>query len=186
MKRQMAGALVLATSMLVGAAGVAAQPEAEAPRRMRAPAGVEALMRMREELALTEEQIASLDVIRREAVERRTATRAEMAEMRSQLDAGQIRRSELMAFMEERQDAMTGVAEQQRERVDAILTDEQRQTVQEMRGRAEAFERGRASARPGGRAGLTPGRGLRGGRGGMRRPGMGRFDRQGMRPRGIR
>jgi hypothetical protein len=84
---------------------------------------------------------------------------AEMAEMRSRLRAGEIRRSELMAFMEDRRDANAGVADEQRARVDAVLSEEQLAAVQEMRTRARGDMRGRQGVRRGPRGGFRPGAG---------------------------
>ena len=115
---------------------------------------VEAIMRAREALALTEDQISRLDGIRREVVAQRAAERAELDELRSQLSAGQIRRSELMAAQEARADGAQGRVEDVRARVDAVLTEEQRAQVEQLRSR-EA----RAARRPGiGPRGFGPGR----------------------------
>lgn len=164
MKRTKSGWIVLGALMAFGAPDIAAQQdEMQAQPRMRGPS-VEAIMRMRDRLELTEEQIASLDEIRREIVEQRNAERAALAEMRSRLAAGQIRRSELMAFMEERQDANQGVAEERRARIEGVLTETQLEALQEMRSRARAFARGRASVRGGERPGFRR-PGMRGERG---------------------
>lgn len=170
MKRTMKGWVVLAALATVGASDIAAQDAPEQRQRLRAGPRVEALMQMRERLALSEQQIAELDVIRREIVQERSARRAEMDEMRSQLAAGQIRRSELMAFVEERQDVAEGVADERRGRIEGVLTEAQLEQVQELQGRSRAFARGRATARGGERAGF---RGRPGMRGGERRGGFG-------------
>lgn len=161
--------LLLGAITILGAAGVAAQAADDADRRSRGFARVEAIMQMRDRLELTEDQLATLDEIRRAEVERRTADAAELAEVRSQLAAGQIRRSELMAFMEERRDARTGTANEVRERVDGVLSEAQLEELQEMRGQARAYARGRSEARRGDRRAFRGDRpGLRGGRGGLR------------------
>ncbi|MBM4183528.1 MAG: hypothetical protein FJ207_04785 [Gemmatimonadetes bacterium] len=67
--------------------------------------GIEAIIRARETLELTDAQIQQLDAIRREMVAQRTAEQAEMAELRSRLAAGQIRQSEVMGAREDRQAA---------------------------------------------------------------------------------
>ncbi len=126
-------------------------------------------MQMRERLELTEEQIADLDLIRREAVERRSAEATELAELRSRLAAGQIERSEMMAWMEERRDASEGVADERRARIDGVLTEDQLASLAEMRGRPGAFARGRMGIRGGG--GFRGPRGFRGARGGLGRGG---------------
>jgi hypothetical protein len=121
---------------------------------------VERIMRARETLALTEEQISQLDVIRREIVSQRSTERAEIEEMRSRLEAGQIRQSELMAAQEARADAAQGRAEALRARIDAVLTEEQRASVDLMRGRGDVLRGRRSAVRPGrgfGRAPVGPG-----------------------------
>jgi hypothetical protein len=131
---------------------------------------VEAIMRARERLELTEEQIGQLDAIRRETVAQRTAEMAQRAELRSQLEAGQIRQSELMAAMEDQRDAREARAEERRASIDAILTDVQRESVQQMRRRADR---------------QRPGVGPRGGQGFGPRvaPGFGPRARPGVGPR---
>ena len=160
MKRTTSRLIVLSALMAMGALDVAAQQAGGRERRRPARgAGVEAIMQMRDRLELTEGQIAELEEIRRETVARRSAEMAEMAEMRSRLRAGEIRRSELMAFMEDRRDANAGVAEEQRARVDAVLSEEQLAAVQEMRTRARGDMRGRQGVRRGPRGGVRPGAG---------------------------
>jgi hypothetical protein len=150
--------------------------------------GVEAIMRARESLALTEAQISQLDAIRREIVAERSAEQAEMAELRSQLSAGQIRQSEVMAAQEDRQAAAEGRVEARRARIDAVLTEEQRASVELLRNRADRVrDRGQGFG-PGprmGRGGAGPGFGPAGGgpgqRGVVRGAPMGR--RGGLGPR---
>jgi hypothetical protein len=129
---------------------------------------VERVMQAREELALTDDQVARLDAIRREFVQERAAERAEMAELQSQLEAGQIRPSEVLAAREDRAAAAEDRIEQRRARVDAVLTEEQRAQVEQMRPRADRVRGGRQGLAPGGRQGLAPG-----GRGGFRPGGFG-------------
>lgn len=174
MRTTKGGMLALTALMLIGANDIHAQAatEQDAPPALRRGVDVETVMSMRERLELTEDQIAALDEIRREAVQRRTAEMAEAVEMRSRLRAGQIRPSEMMAFMEERRDAnQGGVAEQRRERIASVLDEAQLETLQTLRVRG-AYMRGRADMRrqrgqafgPNGGRGM-PGRGLRGQRG---------------------
>ncbi len=118
---------------------------------------VERVMQAREELALTDDQVARLDAIRREFVQERTAEMAEMAELQSQLEAGQIRRSEVIAAQEDRAAAAEGRIEERRARVDAVLTDEQRAQVEQMRTRADRVRGSRQGLAPGGRGGFGPG-----------------------------
>lgn len=193
MYRKTSGILVVAVSMIVGANPMEAQaPGAEAERAprmleraggaMRGGPSIELIMRMRERLELTDDQIAALDALRRESVARRSAEAAEMAEMRSRLQAGQIRQSEMMAFTEERRDANRDRAAARREQVESVLDAEQIEALEQLQMRARAFQRGRASMRGdrSGRPGVAP----RGNRPGVRsdvRGDMRRDMRRGMR-----
>lgn len=136
MRKVTGGIIALGALAVMGATKVSAQ-------------NVESIMRARERLELTDDQIESLDALRREVVQERTTEMAELAEMRSQLEAGQIQRSDLMAFMEDRREDRQGAVEQNRERVEAILTEDQLETLQQMRQRQR-----RMGARPGGRSGM--------------------------------
>ena len=159
--------IALSALVAISAIDIAAQDEVETRRVVRGTPGVEAIMGMREALALTEEQIADLDAIRRESVQRRNTDLAELAEVRSQFAAGQIERSEVMAFMEGRRDANQGVEERQRERLDAILTEAQVESLHEARGRTLRFAGRRDSARRGNGNRFRGARSnFRGGRGG--------------------
>jgi len=120
---------------------------------------VEAIMRARERLELTEQQIAQLDAIRQEAVAQRSAEMARIAELRSQLEAGQIRRSDLMAAMEDQQDARQGRAEERRASIESVLTEAQRESLDTMRRRVDRQRPGAGRAGPRARRG-GPGRGI--------------------------
>ena len=160
MRRTRCGLFATGVLLVLGAAPVEAQ-------------GVEAIMRARERLELTEQQVQQLDAIRSEAVAQRNADMAQIAELRSQLEAGQIRRSELMAAQEDLQEARQARAEQRRASIESVLTEEQLETVQQMRSRSD--RRRAAIGRPGvGRFG--PGVGPRA------RPGLPARGRQGLRP----
>ncbi len=184
------GFAVLGVLAALGAAEADAQARARPDRALRRGPGVEAIMRMRDRLELTDEQVAGLEEIRREGVERRADDMAQMAELRSRLEAGQIEPSELMAFREERREADREQAEARRERIEAVLDQAQLETLREARGRARAFARGRTSARRGPGGGWNRGRpGLRGprdgfGRGRPGRPWGGRGVRGGRFERG--
>lgn len=137
MGKSRAGLVAVGVVAVMGATDVAAQ-------------NVEAIMRARERLELTAAQLESLEAFRRAAVQERTAEMVEREELRSQLEAGQIQRSEMMAFMEERREGRQTLAEQRREQVESVLTEEQLETLQDLRPR-----RGRGvGVRPGGRSGL--------------------------------
>jgi hypothetical protein len=126
---------------------------------------IESIMRARERLELTEDQLEGLESMRREAVQERTTEMAEAEELRSQLDAGQIQRSDVMAFMEERREDRQALGEQRRAGIEAVLSESQQEMVQEMRQR-----RRRTGASLGGRSGTDgPGFAPRG-RAGVRGP----------------
>lgn len=171
MTRTMRSALVVALLSATGTSGVTAQDQPAERVRIRSTPAVEAVIRMRERLELTEAQIVDLDAIRRESVARRSAGSAELAELRSQRAAGLIERSEVMAFLEERRVADREYAAERQQRVEAILDGAQLESVQELRQRGRAFARGRMGPRRGGRPGFRGIRpGVRGGRPGFRRP----------------
>jgi Spy/CpxP family protein refolding chaperone len=109
-------------------------------------AGIEMILRQRERLELSEDQVKQLDQIRQEAVARQTAHRAEMAELASKVRAGQMEASALREQMQARRDAATEIQAQQRERVEALLNDAQKEKLQEWGATARAFRMGRASA----------------------------------------
>jgi Spy/CpxP family protein refolding chaperone len=163
-------------------AGSTVAQEAPSDRRGRdlKPLDVEAIMSAREGLELTEEQVAALDAVRAEEVARRNTERAEVEEMRSRLRAGMIPRSEMMAFMEDRQATRQESGSDRQQRIDGILTPDQRTGLEQMRAERRAFERGRRAGRSGARAA----RGSRGfergwNRGIRRGPGSDRgFDRE--------
>lgn len=156
MTRLTHGLAVLALAALLVPADALAQ---RGPRGERGPAfhgdgdgpGLEMIMRMRERLELTEDQIAQLDAIRQETVARRTAHRAEMDELRSQVRAGQLEREALREAMEARRETAEAMRDATRERVDAILTEAQREELDTLRREGRAFMRGRAGVRRGGR-----------------------------------
>jgi hypothetical protein len=161
------GIFALSALIALGAAEVSAQ-------------SVEVILRNREELELTEQQVQQLDAIRREMVQERTEEMAERSELRSQLASGLIRESQVMAAREERQEGAQARIEQRRERVDAVLTEAQRDEVRTLRRQATRGRMAAAGARgpgQGGRPGFAPGRGAQRGQpglpGGPRRGGFG-------------
>ena len=183
MKTMTGTALLLATLLATGTADLAAQQRGRA-RVDRSPRGrqvsVEAIMRMRDRLELTDPQIAQLDAIRQEGVQRRSTAMSERAELQSQVSAGQIERSEMRDQLETRQEGARELADQQRERVEAILSEAQRESLDQTRSRARAFrarrgapDRARFRSR-----GAPDGRRFRSGRGGR----GGRSFRDGRRP----
>ena len=157
------------------------------------PSGPEQIMRMRDRLQLTDEQINQLDDIRRENVQRRTTAMAEMAELRSQATAGLINRSDVMSRLKARGEEGQAVVKPA-ELVMSILTDQQRDILREAKMRSLRARSGKArgmSGRggPAGFRGSKGGRsgrpGMRGGRGGPRGPRGPGTDQRGLRRRGF-
>lgn len=167
--KTMRGVLVLTATML---ATVAADVTAQQGRRghqMRGDrgraGGIEMIMRMREQLELTDQQLQQLDGLRQTSVARQNAARAEMAELMSQLQAGQIQRSDVMAAMEARQEESEGIREAHREQIEGILTEAQRESLQELSARGRAFRAGAAAGMRRGARGAHGARGVRSNRG---------------------
>ena len=165
MKMMTGGFLVLATLVATGMTDLTAQQARRGPqmrvRDGRPEGGVESIMRLRERLELTEDQVDQLDAIRRENVQQRTAEMAEMTEVQSQYAAGLIRRSDVMAAMEDRDEAARGRDGQLRERLESILTEGQQESLNRLRrqDRASAGARARGMRGQGGRSGFRGGRG---------------------------
>ena len=173
MNRNQILSMALFTALAVGVADADGQAE----ERRRGPRGgidVENIMSMRDRLELDDQQIGQLDAWRAERVTRRNEERAQIDEMRSQLRAGQITRSDMMAYMADRRDAMLGTQEDSRVRIEGILDTSQMQMYEGVLRERRAFARGRASGMRGGRGGVR-GRasGMRGSRGGVRGPASG-------------
>ena len=155
------------------------------------PSGPEQIMRMRDRLQLTDEQINQLDDIRRENIQRRTTTMAELAELRSQVTAGQINRSDVISRLKARREEGQAMAKPGK-LVMSILTDQQREILGEakmrsLRARSGKTRGGRGSpagfrSPKGGRSGRP---GMRGGRGGPRGPGGSGTDQRRPRRRGF-
>lgn len=168
MKRNQILSLALFAALAVGVADVDGQDE-ERRRGPRAGIDVESIMSMRDGLELTDQQIGQLDAWRGERVTQRSEERARMDDMRSQLRAGQIERSDVMAYMEERRDALRTSQEQSRTRLEGILGADQIETYDGLVRERRAFARGRASVSRGGRDGVRGGRsGVRNSRSGVR------------------
>mgnify|MGYP001559108278 CR=1 FL=1 len=168
MKRTMGGAALLAAVMALAPLQVDAQMGPRDQGGMMAGprgAGVEMILRQKERLELTDDQVKQLDQIRRESVQRRTAHQAEMAELASKVRAGQMEASALREQMQARREGAADIREQQRELVEAVLNDAQKEKLQDWGGRALAFQMGRQSAMRGGQAfrGRAPQGGRRGG-----------------------
>ena len=170
MKMTTGGFLVLGTLFVTlfagGATGLAAQQGRRGPQprgmegrqKARQDGGIESIMRLRERLELTEDQMDQLDAIRRANVERRTADMVEMTEVQSQYAAGLIRRSDVMAVMEDQEEVRRGRAGQQRESLQAILTEGQQESLKRVRRESRA-SRGDGRRGQGGQGGFRSDRG---------------------------
>ena len=84
--------------------------------------GVERIMRLREELKLTDAQLAKLEEIRKQQVVRAQ----EMVELRSRVAAGQVEEDAMRAQIEQHNARFHQNAEEMRTRIDGILSKEQR------------------------------------------------------------
>ena len=156
----------------------------------RAQPGVEHIMRMQEQLDLSDSQISELDAIRELVVQHRTSREAEITELRSQVMSGQLDRDRMRESAETRRNASEAFNTDIRSRVESILTDDQKEELGDMMGRARAFQNGRASAQRGqfrqGRSGMQGQRGMRGGHHSMGHRGHhGQFQGQRMGRQGM-
>lgn len=124
----------------------------------------EAMLRMREQLGLTEAQVARLEALRQETVAAQRSRMAATLDIQSQVRAGQITPEQAR----ERMQAQAPAASQQPvgERVRSVLTDQQRlrlaeQQVEQMRRQLQArqgrgMQRGDRGAMRGGRGAIRP------------------------------
>ena len=152
MRRMTGCGLILATMVATGASDLLAQQGRRGPRGPGVDgrrAGLEAVMNMRDRLELTDEQFNSLEALRQSNVQNRNDQFASMNELQSQLAAGLIERSQFVEAVRAQRGAARELAQQQREHIETILTEDQVESLREMQGRARAFARGRASANRG-------------------------------------
>lgn len=159
----------------VGAFGGAQVAPAPAPARM---GGVERILRMKDELKLTAAQVSQLEAIRKEQVTKRQQEATARIELESRIAAGLATREETREQLAARRDKILDEAEATQDRIEKILTEEQRDRLREQR-----LQRARALVRSQGF-----------GRGGMMGPGFaprrqqfgpGRGFEQGMRFQGV-
>ena len=180
MKRMLGGAALVAAVVALAPVQVDAQRGPQGQRGMmnrQAQPGVEHLMRMQEQLELSQDQIDDLDAIRQLVVQHQTSRQAEVAELRSQVMSGQLDRADMRDSAESRRNASEAFSDDIRTRIEAILTDAQKEELGDMMGRARAFQNGRASAQ----------RGMRGNHHSMHHRGAarGQFRDQRMGPPGM-
>lgn len=119
-------------ALLVGmATPAAAQQGFGGPRfEGRGPGGgVEAVLRQRESLKLSEAQVNQLESLRKEIVAQRQNEARDMIDLQSRIAAGQVEREEARKQMESRREELRNTMEQRRERLEKILTDAQREQL---------------------------------------------------------
>lgn len=130
---------------------------------LRGP-GAEGILRLKDRLALTDDQVKRLDQFRQDVVKQRTAHMAQMEELQSKVRAGELKPEELRTQMLAQRDATAQVRSQQLQRAQGVLNDAQKKQLDAMQAQARAFMMGRNSAMRGGRQGR-----MGGSRGGMMR-----------------
>ncbi len=157
---------------LSGAAAVFALLLAVPLRGQAGPGGIgmgsaDRLLWLSEELGFTDEQVESLRSIEEDARAAQDDARLAMRAMRDQLRDGEITRGQFLDLSTARREAMIAQQEALRERIDGVLTDEQRAQLRPLRGRGVPgrgmMRRGRGPAqnrgfrRGGRRGGFGPG-----------------------------
>ena len=156
MKRIASNAVVIAIAVVLPLSSANAQRRQGGAREGMRPAGVENLLRMRERLELTAQQLSQLEELRVAALERRKTRMAEMMDLQSRRRAGDLEREEWRDVMAERRETNRTQGARQREQITAILTDEQRDRITSLRqqragtrrgARAGRFRNGRGAAR---------------------------------------
>lgn len=105
-------------------------PPGEGARPRSVP--VEAALRHRQQLKLTEKQVADLTALREEGVKTRQQHLAQVLELTSRFRAGEVSREEFRQQMHARRDAAAPFGRQQGERLNAILDDTQRTALRDM------------------------------------------------------
>ena len=139
----------LAAVLTASATPVVAQGPGPAPRRPAGPVNVEAALRMREQLKLTDSQVTQLEALRKELVTQRQNQAREMIDMQSRAAAGLIEREEMRKQMQSRGESMRSAMEQRGERMERILTDAQREQLARARANGRRAELRRAGRAPG-------------------------------------
>jgi hypothetical protein len=115
---------------------------------------VEAALRHREQLKLTEKQVTELTALREESVKARQEHMAAMMELSSKVRAGELPREEFQAQMRAHRNTVAPMVQQRSDRLNGILDQSQQSALRDlvrsdrqgMRGRAE--HRGMMGRRP--------------------------------------
>ena len=176
MKRMTGGVALAATVMVLMPLQAEAQRGARGQGQMmnrQAQPGVEHIMRLRDRLELSENQINQLDAVRRDMVQFRSGHQAAAAELRSQVMAGQIEADAAREQTQARREGGEAFHEDVKARLESILTEDQRDELGDIAAQARAFQRGRASAQRGGQRGFRRDQGARGGHRGGQSQGQG-------------
>ncbi len=106
--------------------GTAPWPDAGVVR-VRVGPGVEGIMRMRDELKLSDTQLRQLEELRRQRVQREQ----DMIELRSRMEAGEFDREAMRSQMDDQRERARKDADAMRNRIDEILTREQRDRLED-------------------------------------------------------
>jgi len=124
-------AVVGVMAVAVLATRLAAQaPEAQPPGPRESP---EAILRLRDELGLSEQQLQQLRTLRQQAVEERRAQMGEMMDLRSKLVAREITRDDFEKELTRIRDARRSKATTGRGAASQVLTEAQRTKLAEAR-----------------------------------------------------
>lgn len=115
--------------------------------RMQAGPGPEMVLRLREQLNLTEAQVNRLEALRQEGVTAQRDRMAERLDLQSQLRAGRVTREQVQERMRARAEAAPAARQPIGERVRAVLNDQQRLRLAELR--VEQMQRQMAMQRGG-------------------------------------
>lgn len=149
---------------------------------------VERILRLKEELKLTDAQVSQLESIRKELVAKRQDEARARIDLESRIAAGLTERRETRDDIEERVKKLRDEAEKNRERIEKILTEEQRDKLRDERiERARTLIRPRSFA-PRGEARMMPGGRMRqiAPRGFVQPGGRFYFEPRGVRPGEMR
>ena len=123
--------------------------------------GPEAILRMKDQLKLTEAQLSNLETLRQEGVTRRREALGRTLDERSRIAAGLLSREDQVTALRERAEASRAAESAFAERVRGVLSSEQRVRLAELE--VDRLRQGlRRQGQPG--AGRRGGGGFRGGR----------------------
>jgi hypothetical protein len=110
--------------------------------------GVEAALRMREQLKLSDAQVNQLEALRKDIVAQRQNSAREMIDLRSRIAAGSLEREEARKQLQSRREAMRTALTQRHEQLGRILTEEQRDDLRRVqRQHARRMMRGERGPR---------------------------------------